>query len=178
MDTGDDVDLSRVHKKLREAEFFLGKMIEQEPRFVGDKEPFDFYLSAFLSAGRSVDYRLRREQGDTYPVWRNAWDKRLAKDDAHLIKLMIDDRNEEVHATGSGRDVEQEGVEFGIGEHRLPGGGGMIQISGPPGMPPSIMYRPTYSYTIGGTERKATEVCREYLMLLRRMVEQFEADHV
>jgi hypothetical protein len=36
-------------------------MREQEERFVGDKEPFDYYLSAFLSAGRSVDYRLRHE---------------------------------------------------------------------------------------------------------------------
>jgi hypothetical protein len=35
---------------VREADFFVGKMGEQERRAFGDKEPFDFYLSAFLSA--------------------------------------------------------------------------------------------------------------------------------
>jgi hypothetical protein len=50
------MDLARVHKKLAEAAFFLGKMIEEERRPFGDREPFDYYLSAFLSAGRTVDY--------------------------------------------------------------------------------------------------------------------------
>jgi hypothetical protein len=39
-----------VDKKLREARFFLDQMREQERRAFGDKEPFDFYLSAFLNA--------------------------------------------------------------------------------------------------------------------------------
>jgi len=55
------MDLAPVHKKIAEAHFFLGKMTEQEPRIIGDKEPFDYYLSAFLNAARTVDYRLRYE---------------------------------------------------------------------------------------------------------------------
>ena len=66
--------VENVEKKLREAGFFLDKMSEQEHGAFGRKEQFEFYLSAFLSAGRTVDYRLRHEQGATYGKWRTAWD--------------------------------------------------------------------------------------------------------
>jgi hypothetical protein len=166
------MDLSRVHKKLGEAQFFLAKMIEEEPRIVGDKQPFDYYLSAFLSAGRTVDYRLRHEHETIYKPWRAAWNAQLTPRDDGLIKFMVDDRNEEVHESGSRRSVGQEGVEFPIGSHRT--NEGLIEISGPPGTPPAVVYRPTYSFTIDGTERKATEACRGYLALLQRMVTEFE----
>jgi hypothetical protein len=54
----------------------LDKMIEQEAMAFNDKEPFEFYLSAFLNAGRTVDYRLRHEEA-TYPTWREGWDETL-----------------------------------------------------------------------------------------------------
>jgi hypothetical protein len=171
------LDLSTVHKSLSEADFFLGKMREQEERFFGNKEPFDYYLSAFLSVGRSVDYRLRHEQGAIYKPWRAAWDGDLAPAENALIKALVDDRNTEVHGSGSGRSVGKEGVEFGIGEHRLPGGGGMMTIGGPPGMPPAVLCRPAYSFKIDGVDRKATEACATYLGLLRRMVAEFAAAH-
>jgi hypothetical protein len=171
------VDLERVHKKLEEARFFLGKVMDEEPRIVGDKQPFDYYLSAFLNAGRTVDYRLRHEQATIYPAWRTAWDASLTPQENSLIKFMVDDRIAEVHASGSRRSVGQESVEFGIGEHRLPGGGGMVGVAGPPGMPPAVVNRPTCSFIIDGTDRRATEACRDYLALLERMVSQFETDH-
>ena len=68
------MNIDNVEKKLHEAAFFLDKMRDQERKAFGDKEPFDFYLSAFLNAGRVVDYRLRHEQGSIYPSWRTAWD--------------------------------------------------------------------------------------------------------
>jgi len=60
------MNLETVEKKLREAESCLTQMREQETRAFGDKEPFDFHLSAFLNAGRTVDYRLRHEHSATY----------------------------------------------------------------------------------------------------------------
>ena len=42
-------------------------------------------------------------------------------------------------------------------------------------MEPAIAYRPTYSFTIGGAERKVTEACTAYLTLLQQMVAQCEA---
>ena len=60
------------------------------------------------------------------------------------------------------------------GTHHIEGG--IVTIGGPPNMEPAIAYRPTYSFTISGAERKVTEVCAAYLSLLLRMVEQCEAD--
>jgi hypothetical protein len=58
------------YKKLAEAHYFLRLLRDQEPRIGGDENPFDFLLSAFLSAARSVDYRLRHEHKATYKPWR------------------------------------------------------------------------------------------------------------
>jgi hypothetical protein len=73
------LNIESVEKKLREAKFFLDKMIEHEQMAFKDKEPFEFYLSAFLSAGRTVDYRLRHEQKAIYPSWRIRWDATLTR---------------------------------------------------------------------------------------------------
>jgi hypothetical protein len=168
------MDITRVHKKIAEATFFLGKMAEQECQFFGDREPFDYYLSAFLSAGRTVDYRLRHEQSAIYPDWRKTWDAALSPTEKRLIKFMVDERNDEVHESGSSHCVGQEGVPLPSGTSSLDGA--TIFISNPPGEPPPIAYRPTYSFTIDGTERKAVDACAQYLGLLKQMVGKFEAD--
>jgi hypothetical protein len=50
------MDLAKIEKKLREAGFFLNQMRDRESSANGDKEPFDFYLSAPVSVqrGRSI----------------------------------------------------------------------------------------------------------------------------
>jgi hypothetical protein len=58
----------------------------QEQRAFGDKEPFDFYLSAFLNAARTVDYRLRHEQ-PAYAAWR-VWNATHGNED-DLIKFLV-----------------------------------------------------------------------------------------
>lgn len=168
------MDLERIHKKLAEAQFFLGKMTEQEHwnRTFGDRQlAFDFYLSAFLNAGRTVDYRLRYEQQASYKAWRKAWDARLTPEENSLIKFMVDDRIDEVHKSGSSRSEAKESVRFGIGAHHRDRG--RITVSGLPGMPPNLIDKPIYNFTIDGAERRATEACAAYLALLRRMVVQF-----
>jgi hypothetical protein len=157
--------------------FFSRQDDRARARIIGDKEPFDYYLSAFLNASRTVDYRLRHEQGATYTPWRTAWDARPAPEQCGLVKFISADRNVEVHASGSNRNVAQEGVELGIGTHNIDGG--VLTIDGPIfGMESvGVCYRPTYSFIIDGTERKVTEACATHLALLQRMVAQFEADH-
>lgn len=53
---------------------------------------------------------------------------------------------------------------------------GMHYSSGPPEAT-AFIEKPTYSFTIDGVDRKATDVCAEYLGLLDRMVEEFKRDH-
>ena len=165
------MDVENVRKKLGEAEFFLAKMCKQEPRFIGDKRPFDYYLSGFLNAARVVDYRLRHEHCAIYKPWRAAWNAQLGIEEDRLLKFMADDRAAEVHKSGSARVIGREGVQIsGV----LPDGQGTITECGPPDAPSGVQYRPTYGYTINGIDRRATDACREYLALLQRMVSEFE----
>ena len=167
------MNIEGVEKKLREAQFFLNKMIEHERMAFREKERFDFYLSAFLNAGRTVDYRLRYEQAATYPTWRTGWDAKLTQLQQDLMKFMIDDRNDEVHEGGSSRTVTTENREFGAGTHKL--ADGTMDVTGAPEFARVTMHVPGYYFTIDGVERKATEVCGEYLALLQHMVAAFKA---
>lgn len=169
------MNIEKVEKKLREALFFLEQMSEQEGRAVGDREPFDFYLSAFLSACRTVDYRLRHEQSAVYPAWRKKWDTGLKATESELVKFMVDDRNIEVHESGSSRAVKPEGVEIVGNLYRDKSS--VIEVFAPPGTPPAVLYRPSYSFTVSGRDRKATSACGEYLSLLERLVTEFKRDH-
>jgi hypothetical protein len=100
----------KVDKKLREACFFLSKMVELSRLAFSDPEEIDFYLSAFLSAGRSVDYRLRYEQKDSYKSFYQSWEYCLPADEREIIKLLIGDRALEVHESGSNRDEREERI--------------------------------------------------------------------
>jgi hypothetical protein len=176
------VDLSRVHKKIGEAQFFLAKMAERERRAFGDHVQFDYYLSAFLNAGRTVDYRLRHEQGAIYKPWRETWNAGLTPEEDSLIKFMVDDRNVEVHESGSSRSVGQEDIKVGVGSS-YSDESGTLQVFGSPSVllgvdTSAVIHKPRYYYvTIDGAERGATEGCAGYLASLQRMVAQFEADH-
>jgi hypothetical protein len=174
MGENDTMKLPNVDKKLREARFFLGKMGDQERLAFGDKEPFDFFLSAFLSAARSVDYRLRHEQKALYPSWRASWNAALPPHQDLLIKFLVDDRALEVHESGSGRSVQREGIPVGDVYHD---GSGTVHISAPPGTPPAIIHKPSYQFTIGGNSRRVVDACAEYLGLLEGMVAKFQADN-
>jgi hypothetical protein len=57
-------------KKLREAEFFFHRLAAEE-RQIDRTEPEarDFYLSAFLSAARSIGDFIKVEEGDRYGQW-------------------------------------------------------------------------------------------------------------
>jgi len=171
------MDLGQVEKKLREAEFFLSKMVDQEKRAFGDKEPFDFYLSAFLNAARVIDYRLRHMHGETYGPWYTKWKKTLTRDQRKLIKFLVTDRNLEVHAKGSRRSVAQEAIKVG---HSYSDRSGTLEVFAPPRVlvgdptPPAIIYKPTYNFTIAGVERRAVDACSEYLRLLTRMLSEFK----
>ena len=168
------MNLERIEKKLREARFFLSRMAEHEKRAFGDKEPFDFYLSAFVSAARSVDYRLRHEQKAIYPGWRETWDScTLTTDQQELVKHLIDDRNVEVHESGSARTIVEESISV-MGDS-YEDASGRLEVFAPPGTPPAQINKPAYYFQIGETDRKAVDACREYLGLLTKMVRDFQA---
>ena len=95
---------------------------------------------------------------------------------------MVDDRNDEVHKSGSGRSVGTQGIEVG---DTYADKSGTLYTSQAPALhlskqlpiPRAIISKPTYAFTVGGTERKATEACAEYLALLDQMVQKFKAEN-
>jgi hypothetical protein len=82
---------------------------------------------------------------------------------------MVDDRNVEVHESGSGRAVKSESVQIGNAYSRS----GFLEIKAPP----ITLLTPWGYFTIWETERKATDACDEYVALLEQMVTRFKADH-
>ena len=150
-------------------------MIEHEARAFGDREPFDFFLSAFLSASRSIDYRLRHEQSAIYPVWRDSWNAALAPNDDQLMKYMADDRALEVHRSGSGRSASLE--YSAMQGNTYSDNSGVLTVFAPPETPPATIGKPAYYFTINGANKRVTEACTEYLTLLDRMVADFKAAH-
>jgi hypothetical protein len=87
------MNIERVERKLREAKFFLNKMIEEERGAFGDKEQFGFYLSAFLSAAMGVRGAFHSEQDRK---WKKAWEDNLTLEEKRLYYFMREDRCDEV----------------------------------------------------------------------------------
>jgi len=75
--------MSRAARKLDEAGFFLG-FLEKKPRI---KPPeFNYYLSAFVSAARSVFWVMRAERSDV-PGWAEWFEgKEAAPEDQKLME--------------------------------------------------------------------------------------------
>jgi hypothetical protein len=80
-------------KKLREARFFLEKLRGARVSEPSEGEAFDFYLSAFLSAGRAVTFVLHKEQSGVYAQLRDRWLERLTSDEKDLLAYLRDQRN-------------------------------------------------------------------------------------
>ena len=75
--------------KLREAKFFLARMEES----VEDREAFRYYLSAFLSAARSVLQYARKESEENGRLdW---YDTTVARSD--VLRFFKDKRNVNIH---------------------------------------------------------------------------------
>jgi len=158
--------MSAVDKKLREAHFFLRKMRERVAMAFGDHEEFDFLLSGFLSAGRSLDYRLRHTVLG-YAAFRATWDTQLTQAEAALIKFLVDDRNFEVHEAGSTRQQAEDRIPV-AGTYQ--DASGTLTVFSAVGTPAPEIIKPTYYFNIAGKRVNVLEACAEYHRLLERLV--------
>jgi hypothetical protein len=170
-------DIEPVKNKLGEARRHLADMRSQEQRAFGSR--FDDCLNAFLSAGRTVDYRLRREYKATYPAWRTKWSAQHQLED-RLLEFIHKDRDVEIHESGSRRIVRVEPIRIGIGGS-YSDASGTLEVWGSPTLllgdsAGATINKARYVFNVDGTERSVTEVCAEYLTTLEGMVADFEAD--
>jgi hypothetical protein len=172
-----------IDKKLGEARHFLDEMRKQEKRAFGDKQPFDYNLSAFLNAATSARGAYRKEQdrerNAAIKNWKTAWEGGLTGDEKRIYDYLGADRVAEVHKSGSRHDVKQETIKVGVGASYSDNSGTLtVMGSNIPGsgMGGAAIIKPRYYFTIDGVERDVTEVCDAYLTLLERMAAQFKSD--
>jgi hypothetical protein len=189
---GTTVELRRARRKLAETKFFLGHLEQQTHKFqqnpgayVDGTEipPFDFYLSAFLSAGRSVTLVLQDEDKDRYDRVFPGWSDALPEEDRRLLAFMNKQRVAEVH-TEEGAKVDHHGGLIPITEvWHEPGGSRyfIAQFGGPYSPFGGDDYAPVREvavlapqFEVDGESRDAMEVCRRYAGLLEEVVRACE----
>src|SRR5207249_2777260 len=91
-------EVPKIQKKLCEAKFFLNHMMQSAGSTRLDHEHLEFYLSAFLSAARSVtDFFEKRNQ----KAWWGQWRANRSPDDLQLLNQMTKQRDNEVHEDGA-----------------------------------------------------------------------------
>jgi hypothetical protein len=169
------IALARVEKKLREAAFFLRAVHAAGDMDGGSPEIFDFYLSAFLSAAKSVEDMLRQDRQAKYDSWRDTWISKLASPERALMRFIAVDRNQEVHRRGSRRVQRDKQVKLAAGT-TYPDGSTMV--AGPPGMmDAATIIRPDYYFTIDSAEMRVGDACARHVALLERLVGDFRVEH-
>jgi hypothetical protein len=96
-------------------------MRDEEQKAAGESR-YDHRLNAFLSAARSVDYRLRCECPNTYPDWRKQWNAEHPAEDSVLV-FINSKRANDAHKRGSGRTAKTEEIKVGTGSSYSDKGG-------------------------------------------------------
>jgi len=162
--------------KLREAYFFLGHLVAKTRTFPSsDPEEFEFFLSAFLSAARSVTFALQAEKKDTYDTWFPEWKAHRSIEDLDFLKAMNAQRVEEVHKKGASVNVALEHIP--VTEVRYAGRGHPayygFQWSGPPGIEVPWVGLPVHYFKLGESQAEVVATCTRYLDLLDQMIRDF-----
>jgi len=170
--------IEATRKKLREAQFFYLQLAEVESRiFRNWPESPDYYLSALLSAARSVADVIEAEEGDRYRQWFA--NRKLAFSDAEndLLKFSREQRVQTVHVRGANVHTATRNVPLHELQRELSDRGGVIEVhaGGVPGAPFPLpeAERRNLAFTQRPDE-SVLELLRRYLDLLTRLVDEYE----
>jgi hypothetical protein len=134
-------------------------------------EEFGFYLSAFLSAARSVTWVLQNESKGRYDAFYPGWLKALTADDHELLVKMNDQRVNEVHKLGVTVSAEERVIP--IFEVRETGVDGVKVSSAARPQPRSTISVPTWRLTLSGTPSELIDLCLRYVDLLKVLLDEF-----
>lgn len=161
--------------KLGEAEFFYRKLSALQQRIVSNEpEAFGFYLSAFLSAARSVSLVLQTEHKQKYDEWFLGWKESLPTDEQALLTNFNEQRVATVHRKGA--EVAHRSEAISQSEFFLAAAleGAQVHIwTGPPGTPLPQFYRSVRSFNFDGEEAEVVQACGRYLAVVSDLVKSF-----
>ena len=164
--------------KLSEAQFFFAKLAEVGNRVVRQyPEEFQYYLSAFLSAARSVGYALQAEEKAKYDAWYPGWEATLSVEEVALLRSFNKERVATVHKTGA--NVAHQTVRIPGHEYLAAAAdeGAHIEISGPVGVPLPEFSKVVRTFTFGGVESEVVQTAARYLQLVARSVSDFTSHY-
>jgi hypothetical protein len=169
--------ISNTRDKLREATFFFEQIAWHEGRM--KKEPPDasrYYLSAFLSAARSVSFYLRKELKARYEAWFPAWMESLTDDERDLLQhhnqqrvLAVHVSGPEISSTVTTEPLGQSGDRF---DHPELGAGFIFSTSSVPNTGGVTISRLTHHFGESPAD-DVTVSCERYLALLTRLLSDF-----
>jgi hypothetical protein len=169
--------IDATRSKLAEAEFFFQKLTAEAQKVISNEpEAFEFYLSAFLSAARSVTFVLQAEQKEKYDTWFKQWRETLPNEENELLDYANEQRVQAVHRMGP--QVEFSSEALSMPEFLLAGArqGMRIEIhNGPLSNPPPQFQRLVRNFEIGGTKSEVAHVCEKYLAVVSNLVTAFAA---
>lgn len=168
------MSIPMTQKKLREARFFLQHLQRVGPQPVrNDPEHFDFFMSAFLSAARSVTFALHNEQTRHYGEWFPSWLDRRSEEDRSLLGFMKKQRNVAQKKGEVQLETEFEYVPISRLERN---NGYDFYFAGPPGTPEPLIGVPRQSFF--GNSDSAILRCECYIVLLEELVAEFVRDRL
>jgi len=161
-----------LSKKLRETEYFLRLMNAAARPEVLRSEEFEFLLSAFLSASRSITDAFR---GKNEKPWFEGWCGSRSAPEQQLITFMTNQRILEVHFEGAAVCVTREYVPITSSRSRGRPRGGSTQSWGPPRSPAPAVGVKVHHFE--DTAREVGKTCAEFVGILREMVADFSREH-
>ena len=164
-----------TQSKLSEAEFFFRNLRAIDRKtFSPEPESFGYYLSAFVSAGRSVTLALQSEHKQEYDSWFPAWLESLTDEECALLEQFNTHRIATIHKQGI--EVSYRWEEMSQSDFLLAAATEGVNIQmfrGPPGIAAIRSQRPVRTFAASGNESQVTETASGYLRLLQRMVVEF-----
>jgi hypothetical protein len=183
--------VAAAHKKLRETKFFYGRLHDTH-RKLGhgiDPEEFEYFLSAFLSAGRSVlaihaaadgQWKIIKGKQRFYDNWNfiEKWRESLVKSgrqaDADLISAMKGERDQSVHKQGPSLTTAIDWIpvtEIVATDRSHPAYG--FHWFGPPGTEPPRLGRTVYTFNGSGDD--VLKAAERYLTLLDEFTRAYDS---
>ena len=163
--------LPETRRKLDEARFFWARLDAEAKKAIRpEPEAFGYFLSAFLSAARSVSFVAQKEDAARYARVGRPWWDNLAEAERRLCDFMNDHRVAEVHRLGAPVSVTLRGVPA----ESVPG----VQTFGTFLSREPALIIVTESYFEHGTERiPVVEAGKRYLDVLSAFVGHMEEAH-
>jgi len=165
--------LDKTDRKHLETHFFFRQLYARQARPGAPAEEFEFYLSAFLSAARSVTFALQFEQKALYNAWFPDWLAARTQEERDLLDFMKEQRN--AAQKRGATDASQSWEEMPL--HRVAHPRYGFYWTGPVESGPPTVMVPTYTFNIDGTPQEVLETCGRYLDLINRLVNDFKATH-